>query len=311
MRDRVREVDANLLPFLHALLEERNLTHAGVRMAMSQPAMSGALGRLRTHFDDELLIRVGRDFQLTPLAEELRPVVAAAVEAASALLGSGRAFDPATSTKLFTLSMSEYAMTVMAEPVVRAIEVAAPNCTVSVDALPRSAEAVEPALMRRDLLIGPLGFELPGLRQPVFTDHLVCLVAKGNPHVVDGRIDLATLRRMGHVVAEFPAAGTHRRPLEVAVEQVGLADRTVAVSVTSLLTLPFAIKGTDLVAFVPSRLARRCLTPLDLAIVETDVPPVRITEAAHWHPRRDADAAIVWLRKLLYDIAIELEDAGD
>ena len=59
MRERLREVDANLLLSLHALLEERNLTHAGERMTMSQPAMSGALARLRKHFDDELLVRVG------------------------------------------------------------------------------------------------------------------------------------------------------------------------------------------------------------------------------------------------------------
>src|SRR5688572_6389595 len=53
--ERLREVDANLLLSLHALLEERNLTRAGTRMTMSQPAMSGALARLRKHFGDELL----------------------------------------------------------------------------------------------------------------------------------------------------------------------------------------------------------------------------------------------------------------
>ena len=61
----LRDVDANLLLSLHALLEERNLTHAGERMAMSQPAMSGALARLRRHFDDELLVRAGRGIELT------------------------------------------------------------------------------------------------------------------------------------------------------------------------------------------------------------------------------------------------------
>ena len=66
MKERLRQVDANLLLSLHALLEERNLTHAGERMTMSQPAMSGALARLRKHFDDELLVRVGRGFELSP-----------------------------------------------------------------------------------------------------------------------------------------------------------------------------------------------------------------------------------------------------
>ena len=58
------------------------------------------------------------------------------------------------------------------------------------------------------------------------------------------------------------------------------------------------------------RIAHRVLEPLDLTIARTPVPEVRITEAAHWHPRRDADPAIKWLRELLYDVAIELEDAA-
>ena len=75
MKERLREVDANLLLSLHALLEERNLTHAGERMTMSQPAMSGALARLRKHFDDELLVRVGRGFELTPHGRAAPPAV--------------------------------------------------------------------------------------------------------------------------------------------------------------------------------------------------------------------------------------------
>src|SRR6187551_2815905 len=103
VKERLREVDANLLLSLRALLEERNLTHAGERMTMSQPAMSGALTRLRKHFDDELLVRVGRGFELTPLAEQLRSEVADAIEAAEALLGNQREFDPASSTRRFTV----------------------------------------------------------------------------------------------------------------------------------------------------------------------------------------------------------------
>ena len=125
--DALRQVDANLLLSLHALLEERNLTHAGARMTMSQPAMSGALARLRKHFDDELLVRTGRGFELSPLGEELRPLVAEAVEAAEALLGNQREFDPGSSTKQFDVSMSEYAMTVLSEPLTRLMREQAPG----------------------------------------------------------------------------------------------------------------------------------------------------------------------------------------
>ncbi|MDH2413126.1 LysR family transcriptional regulator [Nocardioides sp. CER19] len=311
MRERLRGVDANLLLALHALLEERNLTHAGERMTMSQPAMSGALTRLRKHFDDELLVRSGRGFELSPLAEQLRPRVAEAVEAAEALLGNQRDFDAATSTKRFAVSMSEYAMTVLARPLTRVFAEQAPGCTLALDPLDVRRDQIETQLMRRDLVVAPLGFEFPGRTQPVFTDHLVCLVAQGHPLLRGGALSLEDLGRMPHAVAEFTAAGDRRRPLELAVEAEGLADRTVLVQVTSLLTLPFAVAGTDMCAFVPSRLARRCLEILDLVVAETPVEPVRITEAAHWHPRREKDPAVVWLRNLLHDVAVDLEDELD
>lgn len=309
MREPLREVDANLLLSLQALLEERNLTRAGERLSLTQPAMSGALTRLRKHFDDELLVRAGREFELTPLATELLPMVADAVETVEVLLGARRAFDATTSTKRFAVSMSEYAMTVLAQPLARAVRDRAPGCSVAIDTIPGGdAERQDAQLMRRDLVIGPLGFDLPGTIQPIFTDGLVCLVARSNPRLVDGKLSLEDLQQMHHVVAEFPASRGRTRPLEKLATRMGLADRTITVTVTSLLTLPFAISGTGLCAFVPSRLAGRCLDMLDLVIAETPLETVTITEAAHWHPRRADDPAVHWLREVLYDVAIELDD---
>ena len=301
-------MDANLLLSLHALLEEKNLTHAGERMTMSQPAMSGALARLRKHFDDELLIRVGRGFELSPLADQLKPAVADAVEAAEALLGNQREFDPASSSRLFTVSMSEYAMTVLAEPLIRHLGDQAPGCSLALDPVDVGPGQFEAQLLRRDLIIGPLGFEFPGRTQPVFTDKLVCVVDRDNPRLMNGALTVDDLREMPHAVAQFGAAGERRRPLEVEMERIGVTDRTVLAQVTSLLVLPFAVSGTDMCAFVPSRLVGRSADILGLAVATTPLDPVRITEAAHWHHRRDAEPAVVWLRHLLYDVAVSVED---
>ena len=174
--------------------------------------------------------------------------------------------------------------------------------------MPAAREDFESYLTRRDLVIGPLGFDFPGERQPVFTDQLVCLVARGHPRLVDGALTLDDLREMPHAVAEFAAGGPVKRPLEVLAERYGLAERTIQVTVTSLLTLPYAIAGTELCAFVPSRLAHRCLDILDLAVARTPLTAVQITEAAHWHPRRAADPAGRWLRALLHTVSVGMED---
>ena len=308
MTDRgLRDVDANLLLPLHALLEERNLTHAGTRMAMSQPAMSGALARLRKHFGDELLVRAGRGFELTPLAEQLRPFVADAVEAAEGLLGHPRGFDPRSSRKRFEVSMSEYAMTVLSEPLNRLLCEQAPACSVAFDSVPPSWDRFESQLMRRDLIVVPLGFDFPGIKQPIYSDELACLVSRGNPYLTEGSLTLDDLLAMPHAVAHFLSAGDRQRPLEREMQRRGLQDRPVLVQVTSLLTLPFALPGTSMCAFVPRRLALRCLDLLDLVIADTPLEPIKIIEAGHWHPRRADDPAGIWLRRLLYDVAVDIE----
>ena len=233
MKERLREVDANLLLSLHALLEERNLTHAGERMTMSQPAMSGALARLRKHFDDELLVRVGRGFELTPLAEGLRPLVAEAVEAAEALLGNQREFDAGSSSKRFAVSMSEYAMTVLAEPLTRLLGEQAPGCSVALDPIDVRPDQFEAQLMRRDLIVGPLGFEFPGRMQPVFTDELVCVVDRDHPRLKDGALTLDDLQAMPHAVAAVrrgrpappPARGRARREGRPGPHRAGAGDQ--------------------------------------------------------------------------------------
>lgn len=68
---RFNKLDLNLLVALDALLTERSISRAGERLHLSQPATSNALARLRTYFDDELLVQQGRTMVLTPRAEGL------------------------------------------------------------------------------------------------------------------------------------------------------------------------------------------------------------------------------------------------
>src|SRR5580698_7315484 len=92
-------IDLNLLVTLGALLEERNLTRAGEKISMSQPTMSGALARLRLHFGDELLVRSGRQYVLTPTAERLLPAVQEALRQVERTLDVTPEFDANTSQR--------------------------------------------------------------------------------------------------------------------------------------------------------------------------------------------------------------------
>jgi DNA-binding transcriptional LysR family regulator len=304
----LRGVDLNLLVVLGALLEERNLTHAGDRISMSQPAMSAALGRLRKHFDDELLVRVGRGYVLTPLAERTLPLVRHAIQQAETALEVPPDFDPATSRRQLSISISDYAMTVLLAPLLELLRRRAPFIGVEIDPLPRDIEENDSYLQRRDLLIGGVGLGLPGRRQVVFRDRFVCIADRNNPRASQGLLTLGDTAALRHAAADF-GRGTIT-PAERELLRRGVKPDK-AVTVPGLLQLPFAVAGTRLIAFVPERLARRCAGPLGLVVVPVDWDPPELVEAAHWHPVRSADPTLHWLRGILKELSSQLDSAPD
>src|SRR6266568_3883920 len=100
------EIDLNLLLALGALLEDRNLTRAGERIGMSQPAMSAALARLRRHFGDDLLEREGRGYKRTVFGEQLLPAVREALRQLETTMQRSPRFDPAESGREFSIAAS-------------------------------------------------------------------------------------------------------------------------------------------------------------------------------------------------------------
>src|SRR5215216_2166601 len=106
----LRRFDLNLLLSLHALLHTRNVTQAGDWLGVTQPAMSSDLRRLRQMFKDELLVRIGREYQLTPLASSLvEPLTHAIADIERALMWRP-AFDPRADTRSFSVAMSDHIM---------------------------------------------------------------------------------------------------------------------------------------------------------------------------------------------------------
>jgi DNA-binding transcriptional LysR family regulator len=246
-----------------------------------------------------LLHRVGRYYELTELGAELVPVVRRALIAAETVLGKRTAFDPGTSTRHFTVALSDYAITVLAEPLLAELAQRAPGVTVELSPMPAPGSDMLSYLMRCDVLIGPLGFGLPGQRSVVFRDAFVCLVGRDNPRLRDGALTLDDLAAMNHAAAGL--GGPDGTPADRALAGLGV-ERKVEVTVHGLLPLPFAVAGTDLCAFVPSRLARLCAAELGLVVARVPFPLPELVEAVHWHPARAKDPAMLWLRGILADI---------
>jgi len=300
----VSSIDLNLLIALGALLEERNLTRAGEKTNMSQPAMSGALARLRRHFDDELLVRDGRQYRLTPLAQRLLPDVRDALRQVERTLAARPEFDPATSTRTFSLVMSDYAVTVLVDPLLRRVHELAPGVGLTVQPLPPDLEESDRGMLQHDLVIGPLGFSFPGQGEEIFRDRYVCLVDPGNPRLDGGALSLADFSDLPQAVATFGQREILNQA-EIALAALGIP-RHVQVTTEGWLPLPFVVAGTDLVAVVPERLARRVARTAGVTVCEPPFGTIELIEAVWWHPTRSADQAVRWLRSIAAEIGAGL-----
>jgi DNA-binding transcriptional LysR family regulator len=287
--------DLNLLVALRALLEEANVTRAGDRIHMGQSSMSSALSRLRVQFADELLVRVGRDYELTPLARLLLPQIQLTLPLIEHALGSEAPFDPASSYRVYTLMMSDYAALELKVLFASALA-EAPGIRIEIVPLPPQPTDAQRDLLKNDFVVVVPGIGIEGESAELFVDHYVCLVDRANPALVDGQLSWEAFTALPQAVCDFGQA--HLTPADRRLHELGFM-RVPRVKTASFMPLPAVVAGTDLVAIVPARLAER-LGPVTGTIgVEAPFGRVDIIETMWWHQAHNSDPSHVWFRETL------------
>ncbi|MFH8251221.1 LysR family transcriptional regulator [Microbacterium sp. B2969] len=290
--------DLNLLVPLRALLEEANVTRAGQRVQMGQSSMSSALSRLRLVFNDELLVRVGRDYELTPLARLLLPQVQETLPLIERVLAGERAFDPLSSRRSFTLMMTDYGAMRLRGPIAAVLE-QAPEMEVDVVPLPERPMESERDLITHDFVITVAGIGIEGQSHDLILDEYVCLIDPGNPALVDGTLSFDAFVALPQAVAQF--GRLHFTPADRRLRELGVDRSEPRVTTASFLPLPSIVAGTDLVAVVPRVLAER-LGPVNGVIgVEAPFGRVPIDLKLWWHESHDGDPSHVWFRDRLIE----------
>jgi LysR family transcriptional regulator, nod-box dependent transcriptional activator len=301
---RLDRFDLNLLVVLDALLEERNVTKASERLHIGQSAASGALGRLRDYFGDELLVPVGRKFTLTPLAQSLVEPVRDTLLKARATIARKPGFDPATAERRFSICASDYVTTVMLATAVQRIAALAPGLALDIRSPPKNVfEVFERGDV--DLLVMPEQY-VARHQHPqttLFEDGHVCAVWSGNTQVGES-LSFDEYMAMGHIATRY---GDER---SVTFEEWFLPrygrQRRVESSVDNFSTMLLLVVGTSRVATLHKRMAEHFVghLPLRLIALPFEMPP--LVEVMSWPRYLDHDPAHQWLRETLGACAAEL-----
>ena len=299
-------LDLNLVVALRALLEERNVTHAGRRIGLSQPAMSAALARLRRHFDDDLLARSGGHYELTALGLALLDRTAAACDLLERVFTSQAEFDPAHEEHEFTLLASDYAVAVFGAELARTVHAEAPGIRLRFQqAPPGITEGTAALLSTADGLLLPHGIIRGFPTVELYRDRWVYLVADDNPEVGE-ELTLDDLARLPWV--------TYQRAYDApAARQIGMLgiEPRVEVSVDSFQLMPLLVAGTRRVALIQGHLADRLDGLVPVRVMEPPYDAVPLQEALWWHPVHTHDAAHIWLRETAARVAEAIRGEED
>jgi len=300
--------DLNLLIALDALLHEKNVTRAAERVFVSQPAMSAALQKLRDYFNDPLLVRVGRDMELTPRGLSLVEPVREALLRIQITLGTQPTFDPAKVKRSFTIICSADAhLRVMPGALRRAVR-EAPNVQCHIE------QFSETTLSRleygdADLYLGMNLLPVFGEKQ--FPDWLrvvdirpvqwACVCAADHPTLGD-ELTEEQYKTLPHLIG-WP--NSHSVPLEEYIRRQLGVEINVRATVQSLVEIPYLLQGTELIATLPERL----VTAMNQTVPVKIFPlPMRVTETREvlvWHKRNEPDPGHAWMRDILVEVARE------
>lgn len=289
-RNDLRRVDMNLLVIFEALMFEKNLTRVAEKLFMGQPAVSAALGRLRDLFDDPLLLRNGRGMEPTARALDILKELAPALDTISGAVSRAKDFEPATSSDVFRLGLSDDAEFGLFPPLLNQLREAAPGVIVVVR---RANFLLMPALLASGEISVGVSYttELPANAKRKKLRDIGVKVLRGDNR--PGPITLDEYCARPHAMVSF--SGDLSGNIDLDLARVGRT-RKVVLAVPQFSGLRALLKGTDLIATVPDYAA--CALVEDCAL-RADDPPFHIDEAELsmvWSGVHDNDPAERWLR---------------
>jgi DNA-binding transcriptional LysR family regulator len=303
----LRSQDLVSLPVLRALLRERSVTRAGESIGLSQPATSNALGRLRRRFGDDLLVRVGKEYQLTPFAQSLLERADSAFDAMERLF-EGK-FDPSNSTREFTLVLSDYSVLLLGAPLVSMLRAEAPGVRLHLNTLSTVSPEFDELLRQSDGVVLPPDFIRghPSLR--LLRDRWVCLVGSEAPVG-----DAVTTDDLGRVpwVASYSSTLFSSTSSVRQLRALGVEPR-VEVTVEGFQAVPHLVAGSHRVGLVPEGLLDRTPPLPGLRVLPSPLPRNEHLLALYWDVTETNDPGHRWFRELLQragEVAMSRASAG-
>jgi DNA-binding transcriptional LysR family regulator len=304
-----RTLDLNLLRVFDVVMVERNVTRAADRLAMTQPAVSNALRRLRETVGEDLFVPGSTGVTPTPHAVALWPVIREALTGLRELFDP-QGFDPRHDERRFTLAMADATAAVILPRLLAAFE--HEHWRVSLQVEPLTTRDPR-ALLERGGADAAIGFfpdvarafaaslgEGETVLDALYECDYVCAMRREHPLATQQALTLDDYCAAAHARVSF--AG---RPYGFVDEKLaGLGRvRRVALVINQFAAAVQVVCRTDMLAVLPRRFveASGAADALHITALPFEMPRIEI--GLLWHRRHERDAAQRWLRQAIMQVA--------
>ena len=294
---KAKRLDLNLLQVFDMVMIERNVTRASRRLGLTQPAVSNAINRLRTLFEDALFNKTAKGVEPTLRAVSLWPQVHEAILKLNRAVTPG-IFDPTSASTNFRMSIADFASALVTPALHRLMMKEAPH--VALTFVPHVPELATERLSRGavDFAISidqPRSSALDW--KPIWEEHYVVAGRKDHPNL-QSPFDIAMLATAPLLTVNPSGSPDYHSPIDIAFAERGIT-RRVMLTVNHFMVASRVLADSELLAVLPSRLVRADLGFEKLACQPLPFAVSPLVLHLIWHRRNNGDPAMEWLKALI------------
>ncbi len=309
----IGRIDLNLLVYLDVLLREQNVTKAASQLGLSQPALSNGLRRLRTLFDDPLLVRTSEGMIPTARALELQPVIRDVLAQVDKAVQPQAAFNAATDEHFFRIMASDYAESALFPHVLHRLREEAPGIVLDI-MTPSDVRFLDVEQGKVDMAINrfeslPQSFH----QKDIWSDGFSCLIGADHPILDDFSLDTylaashiwVSKTGMGVGVGMNPHDVQHLGWVDEALRNLG-KQRRITVFTRHYQAAMLLAEQNDLIVTLPSK-AAELQKNNPLVVIKKPpfaIPPIILQMA--WSSLLQHNPAHQWMRRFVVEVADSL-----
>jgi len=309
----ISKIDLNLLVYLDVLLRERNVTRAAEELGISQPAMSNSLRRLRSLFDDPVLVRTSDGMTPTDRALELQPLVRNVLAAAELAVLPKTVFDPSESERIFRIMASDYTEATLLPKLLQRLSVEAPSVRLDI-MTPSDVSFHDVERGKVDLVINRFDSLPQSFHQiHLWDDSFSCVLRADNPIIKNWNLESYLAAK--HVWVSKTGMGVGVGMSTDDVQRLGWVDEALAKMdaqrVITLFTRHYQAalllaEHNDLVVTIPTLAANSMRENPHAAVLKPpfEIPRMRLKMV--WSPLLQHDPGHGWMRKLIKSVSEEI-----